>query len=228
VALCVWRRLKRLPHALEQLAAQKIAVQALIWDNSCERRIVDAAAASAALPVVVHHSPRNIGGFPRFYLARQVTEADHPNVVLIDDDQDFGPTTIAELVNHHSLRSLSGWWAFRFLRVNYGERVPASPGGAVHYAGTGGMISDTAVFRTHHLFDCPRRFLCVENLCLCYVAQQHSEYDLRKSRVQFEFADDGRYPHLSLGQTKWAFLRYLIKHGWDPVRRATALDRAAI
>src|ERR1700728_5190076 len=81
VVLSVWKRLERLPHTLEQLAAQEIAVQVYIWNNSCERRLVDAAAASAssALPVVVHHSPRNVGGFGRFYLAREVAEAGHPS-----------------------------------------------------------------------------------------------------------------------------------------------------
>lgn len=229
VVLSVWKRLERLPHTLEQLAAQEIAVQVYIWNNSCERRLVDAAAASAssALPVVVHHSPRNIGGFGRFYLAREVAEAGHPSVVFIDDDQDFGPTTITELVGYHRPRSLSGWWAFRFLGQSYGERVPASPGEKAHYVGTGGMISDTAVFRSHHLFDCPRRFWFVEDLWLCYVAQQHFGYDLRKSPAQFEFADDGHDLHLSLGQTKWTFLRYLIRHGWDSVCRATELDSSS-
>ena len=207
VVLCTWKRLDRLPHTLQQLAAQEIAVQVLIWNNSPERGKVDAAAASAALPVAVHHSSRNIGGFGRFYIAREVAEAGHPSVVFIDDDQDFGPATIGELAGSHRPRSLSGWWAFRFLRDNYGERVPASPGETAHYVGTGGMISDTAVFRSPHLFDCPRRFWFVEDLWLCCVAQQRFGYDLRKSPAQFRFADDGHDLHLSLGQTKWTVLR---------------------
>jgi hypothetical protein len=227
VVLSVWNRLERLQHTLEQLAAQEIAVQVLIWNNSCERSLVDTAAASAGVPVAVHHSPRNIGGFGRFYLAREVAEAGHPSVVFVDDDQDFGPTTIADLVSYHYPRSLSGWWAFRFLGDNYGERVPASSGEPAHYVGTGGMISDTTVFRTRHLFDCPRRFWFVEDLWLCYVAQQHFGYDLRKSPAEFEFADDGRDLHLSLGRTKWTFLRYLVRHGWDPAQCAAPLDSAS-
>ena len=227
VVLSVWKRLERLPHTLGQLAAQEIAVQVLIWNNSSERGLVDAAAASAALPVVVHHSPRNIGGFGRFYLAREVAEAGHPTVVFVDDDQDFGARTVTDLVNYHRPRSLSGWWAFRFLGDNYGERVPASPGETAHYVGTGGMISDTAVYRTPRLFNCPRRFWFVEDLWLCYVAQQHFGYDLSKSPAQFEFADDGRDLHLSLGRTKWTFLRYLARRGWDPAHHALSLDSAS-
>ena len=71
VIVCTWRRIERLPRTLELLAAQDVPVQACIWNNSPERDRVDAAAARAGIPVSVYHSPRNIGGFGRFYLARQ-------------------------------------------------------------------------------------------------------------------------------------------------------------
>lgn len=217
VVLCTWRRLERLPKTLEQLAMQDVAVQVFIWNNSSERSRIDSAAASAALPVIVHHSSRNIGGFGRFYLAREIAEVGHDSVIFIDDDQDFGPTTISELVRHHRPRSLSGCWAFRFLHDNYGDRVEAAPGEAAHYVGTGGMITDTTVFLNSHMFDCPRRFWFVEDLWLCYIAQCHADYELFKSQAQFEFADDGRDLYRSLGRTKWTFLHYLIQQGWTPI-----------
>jgi hypothetical protein len=221
VVMCTWRRLERLPRTLEQLAAQDVAVQALIWNNNPETTRVDAAAAAAAFPVAVHHSARNIGGFGRFYLAREAAEAGHRSVIFIDDDQEFEPTTIRELVEHHRAHSLSGWWAFRFPGGTYGRRVPAAPGESASYVGTGGMIVDTAIFRHARLFRCPRRYWFVEDLWLCYVAHHLAGFDLFKSPAHFEIAEDGCDQYLALGHTKWRFLRYLIRQGWEPVQGDT-------
>jgi hypothetical protein len=225
VIFCTWRRLERLEHTLAQLAAQDIPVQVLIWNNSPERSRVDAAAASAAsaaLPVAVHHSRRNIGGFGRFYLAREAREAGHKSVVFIDDDQDFGPATISELLDHHRPGSLSGWWAFRFTGSGYGGRVRCAPGEPASYVGTGGMIIDTAVFGDSRLFRCPRRFWFVEDLWLCYAAERHAHYELFRSTAQFDTTEDGHALYRSLGQTKWKFLHYLMRQGWDPIELSAA------
>ena len=147
VIFCAWRRLDRLERTLQQLAAQNVPVQALIWNNSPDRRRVDAAARSADLPVTVHHSPRNIGGFGRFYLAREAAEQGHATVVFIDDDQDFGPETMQDLLSAHRPRSLSGWWALSFRSAAYDSRFRGAPGDPAGLIGTGGMIADTAVFR---------------------------------------------------------------------------------
>ena len=194
-------------------------MQVCIWNNGPDRAAVNAAAVAAQVPVMVHHSRRNIGGFGRFYLARQAAEAGHPAVVFIDDDQDFGSTTISELVGHHRPRSLSGWWAFRFPQANYSRRVPAEPGEMASYVGTGGMIVDTTVFTDERLFRCPRRFWFVEDLWLCFVASHLAGFELFKSPAHFELTEDGRDQYLSLGHTKWKFLRYLLRQGWDPIQR---------
>src|ERR1017187_849115 len=157
VIFCTWRRLDRLQDTLRQLAAQDVPVQALIWNNSPDRGRVDAAVGSPGFPVTVHHSPRNIGGFGRFYLAREAAEQGHATVVFIDDDQDFGPETMKELLSAHRPCSLSGWWAFSLRSAAYGSRFRGAPGDPATFIGTGGMIADTAVFRDARMFRCPRR-----------------------------------------------------------------------
>src|ERR1019366_9849232 len=47
VIFCTWKRLERLPLTLELLAAQDVAVQALIWDNSRQPDVVGKAVADA-------------------------------------------------------------------------------------------------------------------------------------------------------------------------------------
>jgi hypothetical protein len=217
VIFCTWRRIDRLSRTLQLLAAQDVPIQVCIWDNSSERGRVDSAVAEAGIPVSVYHSPRNIGGFGRFYLARLAAEAGHSTVVFIDDDQDFGPEAISDLLSAHRPRSLSGWWAFRFTGPGYGDRVRAVPGQSASYVGTCGMVIDTEIFRGGRLFRCPRRFWFVEDLWLCYVADM-AGYALYGSPARFTSAEDEHALYRSLGRTKWKFLRYLMRHGWEPIQ----------
>ena len=216
VIFCTWRRLERLPGTLAMLAAQDIPVQALIWNNSPDRGPVEQAAAGASIPVVVHHSARNIGGFGRFYLAREAAEQGHNSVVFIDDDQDFGASAIGDLVAHHGPRSLSGWWAFRLPRLDFWHQEAAAPGEVASYVGTGGMAADGAVFRDVRLFGCPRRFWFVEDVWLCYFASHVLGYGLFKSTAQFDLIDDGRDQFPSLAWVKERLMRWVLRQGWEP------------
>ncbi len=222
VIFCTWRRLERLERTLEQLASQNCPVQALIWNNSSDRTRVDAIVRRAKIPVAVHNSGRNIGGFGRFYLAREAAEQGHKRVIFIDDDQDFGPGTIRSLLAAHRPRSLSGWWAFGFHSAAYEAKFRTKLGEAATLTGTGGMIADTAVFRDARLFGCPRRYWFVEDLWLSYVAGHLCDYTLFRSPAEFEFdesAEDENAQYHVLGHTKCRFVRYLVRQGWDPVVR---------
>ena len=225
VIICTWRRLDRLQHTLEQLADQDLPVQVLIWNNSPDRVKVDAEVMKSIVPVTVHHSERNIGGFGRFYLAREVAEQGHDFAVFIDDDQDLEPGTIRELLDGHRPRSMSGWWAFNFHSADYRSKFQPEPGKIASLIGTGGMIVDTAVFRDARLFRCPRRYWFVEDLWLSYVAGHLWGYSGFRSPAGFSFnesAEDDHAQYHVLGHTKARFLRYLVRQGWDPVATSAA------
>jgi hypothetical protein len=216
VIFCTWHRLERLPRTLAMLAAQDIPVQALVWNNSPDRAAVEAAVAGASIPVVLHHNPRNVGGFGRFYLAREAAEQGHGSVVFIDDDQDFGTSAISDLLAHHRPRSLSGWWAFRLPQLDFWHQEVAAPGEIASYVGTGGMVADATIFRDARLFGCPRRFWFVEDVWLCYYASHVAGYGLFKSPAQFELIDDGRDQFPSLAWVKDRLMRWVIRQGWQP------------
>jgi hypothetical protein len=215
VIFCTWRRLERLPQTLAMLAGQDVPIQALIWNNSPDRETVDAAVAGATLPVLVHHSERNIGGFGRFYLAREAAEQGHKSVVFIDDDLDFGPDVIPELVSSLVPQSLTGWWAYRLPRGDFWHQDAAAPGEPASYVGTGGMAADAAVFRNPGLFTCPRRFWFAEDLWLCYYASQMAGYTLVKSSANFQMVEDGRNQFPSLAWVKESLMRRLLRSGWQ-------------
>jgi len=212
VIFCTWRRLERLPGTLSMLAAQDVPVQALIWNNSSDRSAVDKAVADAQIPAAAYHSPRNIGGFGRFYLAREAAESGHKAVVFVDDDQDFGPETIGELLRAHRPKSVSAWFAFT--QATPSLQSWASPGEQVVYAGTCGMIADSALFTDTRLFGCPRRYWFLEDLWLSWFARK-SGFEVFRSPAQFVENLDGLNQSLSLGWTRSRLVRYLERKNWQ-------------
>ena len=209
VVFCTWRRLKRLHHILEMLADQDVPVQALIWNNSPNREFVDKAIANARIPVQVYHSPRNIGAFGRFYLAREAAESGCRRVIMIDDDQDFGPGMVRELLAGCPNRSLSSWFAHTISAQDFWRRTVPAPGEQVNYVGTGGMAADPAVFADLGLFSCPRRFWFIEDMWLSWYAVNFSGYTLLRSAAKMEFAEDSLNQFPRLQWVKQRFWRYL-------------------
>jgi hypothetical protein len=210
VIFCAWRRLERLPHTLEMLAAQDVGVQAVVWDNSADPVTVGKAAADASLPVTVHHSTRNIGGFGRFYAAREAAAAGYETVVFIDDDMDFGQEAIGDLLRAHRPRSLSGWFAFSQFLVSQEAWVP--PGQPAVYVGSGGMVADSGIFTDPGLYACPRRYWFLEDLWLSCFARQ-AGYDLFASPARFTEVLDGSNQSLALGWARRRLVRYLERKG---------------
>jgi hypothetical protein len=213
VIFCTWHRLERLPRTLEMLAVQDVPVQALIWDNSGRPELVAKAAAEARIPVAVHHSGRNIGGFGRFYVARECALAGHEKVVFIDDDQDFGPEAVRELLAGCRPGTLASQWALRF-PGSFAERRPVHPGETPDYTGTGGMAADTAVFRDPRLFGCPRRFWFAEDIWLSWHATVRCGYVITHAPVRMHVTEDEHAQWSRLGYVKDHLVRYLIRRGY--------------
>jgi len=209
VVFCTWQRLERISHILEMLAEQDVPVQALIWNNSSHRKLVEKAAYDAEIPVQVWHSPRNIGSFGRFYLVRALAESGCRRVIIIDDDEDFGPDTVRELLAGCPPRSLSAWFAHTISGQDFWRRTVPAPGEPVNYVGPGGMAADPAIFADPRLFSCPRRFWFLDDLWLSWYAVHFAGYTLLRSAARIEFVEDSlnQFPRLQwLRQRFWRYL----------------------
>jgi len=219
VVMCVWQRIDRLAETLTLLEAQEaVQVDLYIWNNnrSAAARVEEIVRTMACrrVRVVLTHSARNIGGFGRFYLARELA-ARHPAVVFVDDDLVFRSGAVSSLFDEHRPRSLASQWAFRLLDpTDYDRREPLEPGERADYCGTGGMIADSSIFRDERLFKCPRRFWFIEDLWLSFHASHVLGWELRQSGVSFEEMDDGLNQFGYLHRRKSRFLRYLVGRGW--------------
>ncbi|WP_188756233.1 glycosyltransferase family 2 protein [Microbacterium album] len=216
VVMCTWRRPEYFRRTLRSLEAQEGVTVALhVWNNNPDiTEELERAAADSTVPVTFRHSATNVGGFGRFYLARELA-GEHPYVVFIDDDQLFGATTMATLLSEARPRSASGWWAYRFIAPpHYWLRLPVRKGRRAHYLGTCGMIVDASIFADERVFECPDRFWFVEDVWLSYVAGHLRRWTLRRSRATFLFIPDTKNQFTGLIREKYEFMRYLTSRGW--------------
>jgi hypothetical protein len=217
VVMCTWKRIERLPETLHMLAEQTAQASVHIWNNNTkETEHLDSLLRDSSIPAESIHSARNIGAFGRFYLARDLAET-HDAVLFIDDDQEFGPSMVADQLASFAPRTLAGWWAFTYRpgARSYAERdrVLATLARA-DYVGVGGMVADTAIFGDPELFGCPRRYWFVDDMWLSYFASIRG-WSIRRSSAEFSFFSDGQDLDPMLVMTKVRMFRYLKRRGWQ-------------
>ena len=216
VVMCTWKRIERLPETLRLLAEQTAEASLHVWNsNRREATRIDSLLRRSPIPAESVHAARNIGPFGRFYLARDLAER-HEAVLFVDDDQDFGPSMVADQLASFAPRSLAGWWAFTYRpgAKSYAERDRVSePLARADYLGVGGVVADSAIFTDPGLFTCPRRYWFVDDMWLSYVAATRG-WSLRRSKAEFSFDPDENDLDLTLVMTKIRMFRYLRRRGW--------------
>jgi hypothetical protein len=227
VVMCTWKRIERLPRTIELLAAQRcVRPHLYLWNNNRGAApTVDATIDRMPLiGVEVSHSGTNVGGFGRFFYARELAGT-YPYVVFIDDDEDFDERLLATFLSEAKPRTASGYWSFNFssTRDYWASRIQPSAGERVTYCGTGGMIIDTSVFLCDGLFRCPSRYWFIEDLWLSYFAGHVCGWTLYKSKASITIEHDPYDQFLTLHRHKDRFFRYLMmRRGWDADLRRTA------
>lgn len=219
VVMCLWDRLDRLPKTLRSLQhSLGVRADVYLWNNRGAaadrvlrdvRRSCESSSAGSAPRVTVATSEVNIGGFGRFYWARELA-ARHPFVVFLDDDQMLDAFSLGELAAEATPRAMRAVWAYRFeSRTHYWRRRQVGPGEPAQYLGTGGMVADSSVFLDDAVFGCPPRYWFVEDLWLSYVARAKLGWSLRRSRAEIGMIFDGKNQLRDLRQTKDEFFRML-------------------
>jgi hypothetical protein len=227
VVMAVWKRIEFLPTTIAQLERQVgISPELHLWVNNADvAGRAHELAAAASIPVHVTVSPENIGGIGRFHAARGLTGA-HPYVVFVDDDQTFADDALRIMLDEVRPGAMCATYGFQIeCPHSYWQRRLPKPGDWIQYAGTCGMISDTAVFADERLFDCPERFTFVEDLWLSYFAEHQLGWSLTRSGAQFHQIDDGRNQWLTLGtDLKSEFVHHLVERGWQVPARPVSAD----
>jgi hypothetical protein len=225
VVLCLWSRCGRLPSILRMIARQTEPCDLYLWNNKInESAAIEAAVLAASeLParVILANSSVNIGGFGRFFWARQLASTS-PYVVFIDDDELLDDHSAATFLGEVAPGRISSAWGFSYSqRYRYWKRDPAPVAGAAKYCGTGGMIADTTIFRDDRLFQCPKEFWFCEDIWLSYFASTVLGWSLSKSAAEVGWLLDDAAQYKGLSKTKSRFFRRLnYLGGWvDPPGR---------
>jgi hypothetical protein len=222
VVMCLWKRHHRLPSILAMIARQTVACDLYLWNNDVAQHdaIVAAVAAAPAAPgrVVVATSPANIGGFGRFFWARELATTSSV-VVFLDDDEIVDDTCVETFLGEATPRRVVSVWGFQFTqRLRYWRRQPAAVGQPAKYCGTGGMVSDTSIFRDERLFRCSVDYWFCEDIWLSYFASTALGWGLAKSGAEVGWLMDEAAQFPGLRRAKNRFFRRLnLQGGWvDP------------
>lgn len=212
VVVCLWDRLDRLPRLLRSVQhSVGVRPQIYLWNNRADAvdRVLDDVRSASSAPVMVATSALNIGGFGRFYWARELADR-HPFVVFLDDDQLVDGFALAELVRDARPQTLQAVWAFSFdNHREYWRRRQVRPGEPARYLGTGGMVADASIFTDAALFGCPEQYWFVEDLWLSYYARAVRGWHLVRSHAEIGMIFDGKDQYRSLRQAKSDFFREL-------------------
>jgi len=212
VVMCTWNRIDKLSDTIQMLKNQTTNVDFHIWNNNynARKKIDEVVKLEDRLPITAHHSSFNIGGFGRFYAAKQLNDR-HKKVIFIDDDQKLGANAVKLLANDFKQNSVISQWAFKFINDNYWDKKPVDPGEAADYCGTGGMVVDLSIFESKEVFSCPKRFWFVEDLWLSHIAKQKG-WSLNKSSKEIVIIEDNKDQMYGLIDKKDAMLKKLSKH----------------
>jgi hypothetical protein len=218
----LWKRQHRLGSILSMVERQSVPCDLYLWNNDpANVPAIEAAVAAdtrGRKRVVVATSQVNVGGFGRFYWARELA-ATSPQVVFVDDDEILDDTSVATFLSEAAPRRITSAWGFRFPhRRSYWRRRPVAVGEVAKYCGTGGMVSDTSVFTDPRFFRCPKEFWFCEDIWLSYFASTALGWELIKSGAEVGWLLDDAAQYPALHRAKSRFFRLLNGRGaWvDP------------
>jgi hypothetical protein len=196
VVMCLWNRPSRLIDILDLLDAQESTsgVRLYLWNNSRADHAGHLATLrrysprGALVGVDIVRSPFNLGAIARFYWARHLVLRGYTGpVIVLDDDENVTPQFVATALEHYRPDTLTAWWAFSVGDGGYWDREHAVPGGRVDYAGTGGMVCNSAIFGDSAFFTgIPEKFWMLDDMWLNHFAGLKG-YGLAKLPVEIEF-----------------------------------------
>lgn len=216
VVMALWQRIENLPSTVKALKNQNNAKPVLyLWNNNPQiASKVERIAARTTLPIKIYHSQYNIGGFGRFYLAKDIALY-YVKILFIDDDQLLAANTVSGFAREFEPQTIKGYWSYKFMDSrNYWRKRVIAAGQNADYIGTGGMLVDAQIFSDTRVFECPKRFWFIEDVWISFVASHYLGWKTSKTKTTLQIEDDGKDQLNKLIDRKTRMLKYLLKKGW--------------
>lgn len=227
VVVCLWNRPERLTTILSILDAQRGArpVRLLLWNNQPRdsrhyRHAIETFVASGSLSSVEYFdSPHNIGGMARFVVARHLVSRGYlGGFLMMDDDQNFGPSFVKDLLRVSAPRSVAGVWAWTNSGAYWNRHQVRTTGAHADHVGTGGSVCDSAIVNDPNFFlGIPAPYLFMEDMWMTHYAARNG-WTLSMVESPFTFALSARDQGHALFDRKEHFFSWLALPGRVPVR----------
>ncbi len=213
IVMCAWKRVDNVGVTIREIQAQNLNIDVYIWNNNYYEKNKLEQEINQFDFVKVFHSPKNIGGFGRFYISKTLLNLSYKRVIFLDDDQVLPDQYLSTLISEHKPKSVVTSWGYVIKnKNNYWDRFDPGPGEEVDYAGTRGLVVDINLFKVPEMFECPKKYWFVEDLWLSYVARNQG-YNLIRSSTQSITPDDGKDQSQKrlMVYRKNSMLRFLIR-----------------
>jgi hypothetical protein len=189
IIMCTWKRIENFNKTLNMLSNQtEKEFDFFVWNNNINiidelNKIKDEYKDKFIFNL--KHSDKNVGGFGRYLLAKELDEK-YTKIIFIDDDQTFLSNMVFRFIAEFQSNAIKSRWAFRFNSLSYYDRYRVMmPNLNVHYCGTGGMILPASVFKCEELFKIPSEYQFVEDLWLCFIANHYLGFNLKSLKSDF-------------------------------------------
>ncbi len=219
--MCSWNRPWYIPKMIESVEKQTLQpAEFIMWNNNWKLR-EQLESAIDGHKVTLHHHKENVGGFGRFYAARDLAKTKY--VIFIDDDWVLKPHQIEYLNSVKNPNAIAGLWCWKYNRNADRSRVVK---GKCDYVGTCGQISPRSIYANSGLYECPQKYWFIEDIWLSFYAKHELGVVLTASGKLENHAknmnrdDKGnlieKVPGLSnkVWDLKPGFIKYLIKRYW--------------
>lgn len=214
VVMCTWKRIERLQETLNLLENQTYKnFHLFLWNNNSAiqaqiNSIIDKSVLS--YPIYTHHNGINIGGIGRFEMVN-IFCSDYKRCVFIDDDQFFKSNFLEVMNGFYKPKTIVSWWGWGIKGVDYFSRNRIINLQEADYCGTGGMITDCALFKEDLIRTPPIEYKFVEDLWMSYVAKYEFGYKLLGCEAPIKIIVDNKDQYVGLKNEKQQLLNYLNK-----------------
>ena len=196
--MCQWKRYHTIERILDSFLKQTVRFDIYIWNNGSS--IDDNQAArlmeiltkykDAKFNIYIHHSKYNIKCQGRIITAHMLHYL-YKNVIFFDDDEIMDNNKVVETFKNEVTKypnTIFSIWALDLLHpTQFYRRKRRTNNEIVDYAGGGGVIIPSNLFRDHFLKWLPEKFFNVEDfVCNVYIASYMRGYN-RASTAEISF-----------------------------------------
>lgn len=160
--------------------------------------------ADIGINIYVRNDDNKVKPFSRFFMAKELEAEGYEKIIFLDDDEIFPNTFIQECYDQYEEDAVKTFWAHKIEKV-YKRKIKLENNEIGNYAGPGGLVCSAKVFTNPELFNCPEKYMIVDDLWLSYYLLKFTNYKIKTLKTDIQFLKDKKATFLTLGNLKQEF-----------------------